>query len=414
MDFDCRTFEYGDRTPSENFQLPCIYNSSMRGSDMYWKISFDGESLITEYGSLDGDPQISKRVVETNTSGRSLIEQAWLEAKQRYKKKVVRDGYRKLSVDGSDVKQDFKCMKGNKYRIGMRFTWPAYVQKKLDGIRMNCWLNGNPEINDVLCMKSNQGTDYTGRISHFITPLIEILIRLPPGSIIDCEIYRHGWEFEKIVSLVKTLDPSEEQLEEKKLLECWIFDVYYYDNDVGDPCIEDRCETLISVFERIRDESEELFKEVFSIVRILQTDVALSEDDMLALHKQYVEDGYEGAMIKKVSNGAKHGSKAYLSSIYKCGRTSNILKYKETDDFEVKIVDVVSAKGEDTGTAVFFVEDDEGRRFWVRPKGSRERRAKYLKERKSLIGLMLTITHIGFTKHGVPKNAVGKCVRDYE
>jgi hypothetical protein len=54
-----------------------------------------------------------------------------------------------------------------------------------------------------------------------------------------------------------------------------------------------------------------------------------SHDELLLQHGQHVSMGYEGIMIKKISNGYQPESKEYNESLYRPGKSNHILKYKD-------------------------------------------------------------------------------------
>ena len=130
--------------------------------------------------------------------------------------------------------------------------------------------------------------------------------------------------------------------------------------------------------------------------------VLYNKDQLFKAHDMYVEQGYEGAIIRN------------LEGLYEFGfRSNNLIKLKQFDDLEFEIVDVVEATGRDAGTAIFICRCGGGE-FNVKPQGSRELRADYFKNADKLIGKMVTVQYQGFSDDGIPRFPSAISVRDYE
>ena len=124
--------------------------------------------------------------------------------------------------------------------------------------------------------------------------------------------------------------------------------------------------------------------------------------DIYELHDKYVAEGYEGAIIHNIDG------------LYEFGfRSNDLIKLKSFMDSEYKIVGVVEATGRDEETAVFVCECEAGQ-FNVKPMGTRELRADYFKNRKKLIGKMVTVKYQELSDDGIPRFPSAISIRDYE
>ena len=121
-------------------------------------------------------------------------------------------------------------------------------------------------------------------------------------------------------------------------------------------------------------------------------------------HKTYVEEGYEGLIIR--SQDGKYEPDH---------RSSSLLKLKSFKDDEFEIVDFKEGKGNDKNTVIFTCKTNEDSKFFeVRPRGTREERRKMFENGKSYIGKSLTVKYFELTDDGIPRFPVGIAVRDYE
>ena len=93
-----------------------------------------------------------------------------------------------------------------------------------------------------------------------------------------------------------------------------------------------------------------------------------SKKDLPAVHKQYMEAGYEGTMIREAS------------SVYEVGKRSNyLLKHKDFMTEEYKVIGMRECTGKDVGTPTWVCVTPSGNEFTVRPEGTREFAVKCLK-----------------------------------
>lgn len=119
-------------------------------------------------------------------------------------------------------------------------------------------------------------------------------------------------------------------------------------------------------------------------------------------HDKFVRQGYEGVIIRN------------YAELYEFGfRSNDLVKLKAFMDSEYKIVDVVEATRRDEGTAVFVCECEAGQ-FNVKPMSTRELRADYFKNRKKLIGKMVTVKYQELSDDGIQRFPSVIAVRDYE
>jgi len=89
-----------------------------------------------------------------------------------------------------------------------------------------------------------------------------------------------------------------------------------------------------------------------------------------------------------------------------------LLKLKDFQDAEFRIVDVEEGKGSFRGKAIFVCETDEGYRFNCAPEGSMEHRAELYRTRKNHIGKWLTVRYQALTEDGAPQFPVGVDIRE--
>lgn len=387
------------------WKLVPLYKLLATGDILFWQIGYKGGSwLETRCEYNDGTVVVDK--IEVKSSG-NLQEDVLREARTQYKLKYY-EGYQ----PAGDINPPLvKAMKGYEYKEGSIKNWPVYTQAKLHGIKMMCQdlgkatgMSGTTITGRIISMRSWLNNPFT-HLSHIEMELYDFFPYLPKYATLDGELYNHGMDFSTLTSAVKTVKTTHPRLHD---VQFWICDISYEDPD-GAP-FEQRCALLINAFRRyIKDKSTTGNPDDLSVMpntfRILPTLVARSHHDIINQHNKHVEAGYEGIMIKKISNGHAPGSKLYNESLYKSGKCNHILKYKQFIDEEVSILDV---KYHDQGLVHFTVQDKRGNIFDVSMNGLHQ------SYHYPIIGKDLTIRYTEFSINTIPLNPIVIAIRDYE
>jgi ATP-dependent DNA ligase len=124
--------------------------------------------------------------------------------------------------------------------------------------------------------------------------------------------------------------------------------------------------------------------------------IANNEDEVKAHHDTWVQQGYEGAMIRLL-----HGK-------YAAGaRSRELLKVKEFDETEYKFMFWEYGQREEDLIAVCSSASGEFRAKMIGTKTEKLELAKH----PSHTG-MITIKHFGLTEDGFPRFPIGKAFRD--
>ncbi|MCK4976083.1 MAG: hypothetical protein KAS36_04055, partial [Anaerolineales bacterium] len=155
------------------------------------------------------------------------------------------------------------------------------------------------------------------------------------------------------------------------------------------------------------DKAEIVTSLTTSAVELTENIYVLKEDQLEDIHDLFVDEGYEGLMLRNID------------SPYEFSRSWNLVKYKVMKDSEFKIVDAEQAlKGKQKGAIIWICETPQGDRFNVVPNGTIESRKKLWAEweadPKEFIGKELTVQYQELTPKGIPRFPKGLGIRDYE
>lgn len=368
----------------DTLTLPRMYALSKKGSVRVYEIivrDFGNHAIVTTRKKVTLNGKWTEDNYEYHTgvnigkaNETTYIEQAISEAKSMFKKlqdagfsTELPDASSKFNTDANGKIKPMLAIGFNEKRI----KFPCLVQPKYDGVR--CTIT---EDSNGIHILSRKGKPY--KIPHLEKWASEHKELLP----LDGELYNHKeLTFQEIISAVKKVSAITSKIR-----------YVVYDKPLEEVSNKERWENICSDFENIPKDIAYRSNYVYcdNMVQILD------------YHKKCVSEGYEGVIIRNLDGEYEFGF-----------RSNNLIKYKEFNDAEFEIVDVVEATGRDCGTAIFVCKC-EGGQFNVKPQGTRELRAEYFKNAKKLIRKMVTVQYQGLSNDGIPRFPSAITIRDYE
>lgn len=354
-----------------------------------WEVHFENDSYWTVSGQLEGKKVTSKPTLVVPKVSRTLTEQLELEMNSIIK--VKRD--KKYVDDVNKVKNAEQDLDGYSPMLAKKWEehkhkikFPCIVQPKLDGVRCLITKDG---------MFSRNRQRYTS-CQHIWEALTPLFVKFPDAKL-DGELYSHDLKdnFEEIISAARKSaeHATDEDIARQQKLKYYIYDVAYINHNYNqNTSFKDRFNALIYFFN-----THQHLKNI--VVLETHNDIK-SEEEIIKLHDQFVEDGYEGAMIRNTDMP------------YEGKRSHNLLKLKNFQDAEFEILGVNEGKGNLAGHAgTFTVKLNEEQTFNAKLTGKIERLKWIFEHQHEVIGKMATIRYQNLTKDGVPRFCVCKSVR---
>lgn len=359
--------------------LPKLYKRTTTGKIQEWEIYLEGDRYWTVTGQQGGKkitnpPTIClpKNVGKANeTTGE---EQAFLEAKAKWKKQTEKHYNR--TVEDVDTSKYFKVMLAKSYEDKKdSILWDgALVSPKLDGIRFVAKKDNSHSRNG----KPLGGGDV---IRDILSPLFEKY----PDLVLDGELYNHEFkdDFNTLVSLIKRDRNKISSDKMASILEHLQYHVY--DMDVTST------DTYLTRYHRVKDIITKEFPDLLKYIKFVKYRPVSSHDEMIGYYTKFIEDGYEGAIIR-------------YNIKYENKRTWNLLKVKEFQDEEFIISNIIEGVGRRANTAgAIELKLKSGDTFNSNIKGGYELYDEIWKNRESLIGKTATVQFFGYTEYGVPR-----------
>jgi len=274
-----------------------------------------------------------------------------------------------------DASGNQKPMLATDWKKIKKIEYPVYVQPKLDGVRclMIVSCTNQMGVTSSVQYLSRSGKSY-GTLNH-----ITASCDFPEGDyILDGELYSDKLSFQRIVAATK------KQTADSLLLQFRCYDVV----------------STKTQAERI-SEYQQLVKDLNSpFVTAVETHLVTSQDMVQSLHDKWVQEGYEGAMIR-VPNGRYIGA-----------RSRELLKVKEFDETEYYFQKFEKGQRDEDLIAVCKTSIfEDAKEFRAKMIGTVEEKEVLFTSNKQKDSL-ITIKHFGKTEDGLPRFPIGKAFRD--
>jgi DNA ligase-1 len=403
-----RAIHMARRTVS--MQQPTLYRKSSKGKLLQWTVWTEENTIITEWGESTGQLQTTQDLIkECKNPGKknetTPTQQAEKEAKALWTKKL-KGGYVKTSTaamagETSElIKGGIWPMLAHRYdKKGDKISFPAYAQPKLDGHRCIAMVDENGKCT-LWSRKRMQITS----MPHIVKAIEEL------GCVgyLDGELYNHAYkdEFETITHMIKRDTP------------CPGGHGCTRTAARGGPC-KGYTEVQYHIYDTV-PLPENIDVATFEL-RIGQRDLVLKtpkdplipvdtidvedEDDVMLAFERWLDEGYEGAIIRNRAGKYK--------SVSASSRSTDLQKVKEFDDDEFIITDVKEGKGKLAGHGIFICKTADGAAFEAKMKGKLVDLKQYWDDKSLAVGRQMTVQYQGYTKKSkVPRFPVAVRFRE--
>jgi len=363
-----------------------LYHKGKKGELRQWRIWTEGADIVTEYGQVDGQMQISRKAASAKNVGRanetSPERQAELEAQSMWTYKVER----KYAETPEGAQEQLPLpMLAHKFEGSKKkkFTYPAHIQPKLDGVRCLAQRDEDGQI----VLTSRQGKPWN-------IPLVASQLDewLEDGMTLDGELYVHGESCQRVTSWAKSSDPNGKSYKpESSQLVYHIYDIPVIDGDES-LTWEERANRMY--VPHVIQESDN--------VAIVDGIIVDNEAEMWTQYKLYMSEGYEGAILRAFDG-------QYLWGY----RSAGLLKVKKFQDAEFTVASARDGKGKMEGCVIFLCGNDltDGTFECTMKVPMAERRLMY-EQRDQYIGRKLTVRFFDRTDDQIPRFPVGIVFRD--
>lgn len=343
--------------------------------------------IFRESGYTDGKKTVKKKYVRKGTNKGKSNENSPLENALFIANNLIKDKIEENFVNNIlDVDLPPKYLyPALAISDTKKAKYPCFVQPKLNGARAVSFRH----LKDNRLLSRNR-KEFAG-VAH-ITESLFLFDNFSP----DGEIYKHGLNFQQLISLMKK-EYKEGENEDYKDLSSIDLEYHVYDLAIPDKTYLERKEIL-----------DNIIPAGHPIIKQVETVQVNSFDEVKKYHDKWVAEGYEGIIIRN-----KDEKYAFND------RNKSLIKYKEFQDEEFEIVGYEIEEYDDSLNnqmleLVIWKCKAGNETFNVRPVGSVIDRAAALKTADEQIGKMYTVRFQEKSKDSVPIFPTGLGVRDYE
>lgn len=357
-------------------ELPKLFKKTATGATQEWQIFVEDGYYHTISGQVDGKKIINAptRCLGKNSGKKNETtpeEQAELEAKAKWQKKRD-EGYIEDvdSLDGANPLRLDPMLAKDYEDYKDKLTFPVFSQPKLDGLR---------------CVVTREGA-FSRQWKPFVTlqhirdavqPLFD---KYPDLLALDGEMYSHELKdkFEEIVSIVKQPKASAEDIEKcKQSVQYHVYDIITKRDHL---------------FNQRQMDYRLLVREAASeSIKAVESTPAHNQEELDSIYQQYIEQGYEGQMIRKWNSSYQHK------------RTKDLLKRKDFHDAEFEIVGYKEGKGSREGCIILRLAMSDGKEFDSVPVGGIEYQKRLWTRRLDILGMQATVKYQNLSSDGIPR-----------
>ena len=340
-----------------------LYTKDNKGAMRFWSIHSEEDTLVMEHGQVGGSIQVQTEIVEENQSGRDIDEQIDLRMNSRISRKIDK-GY----------VHDYETAKNNKASNRLGLPKPMLAAKLVD-VKNIDYTNAvtQPKFDGNRCMiycEDGVNKAYT-RNGKQIETIQHILddITIDDDTILDGELYCHGYPLQTIVSWVKRLQGNTLKLK-----------FHLYDIVLPNSPYNERSAVIRGL-------------PLGNSISSVYGDSIASHEDVMANFRRYRAEGYEGAIIRWGDAGYEDGK-----------RSKHLVKVKEWIDEDFMVIEInPSADGWAILTCLAGKND---KTFTVSAPGTMDDKFEVMRKKLKYTYRKVTVEYANLTKDGIPFHPV--------
>lgn len=366
--------------------------------DENWSEENHGYVIQRSYGQVNGKTTYSPKIVvdktkqkrnwveqytlQFNSEVKKYLDKGYVEVEKHpneYSESELQEIYGDVATNQAGVIKPMLAKKQDDVTNRKIFDKEWLCSRKLDGVRCLMYWDGK-EIHTA----SRGGEHYDPATTHLRKneDLIEFF-KEHPNIILDGELYRHGKTLQQISGAAR----MEKNAYDCDWLQYWIYDCY--DKSLPEFVALERYNFLINNIDYFCKGDEE--DEVISDIYVLSQIEVSGEDNIWKLHDKFVEEGFEGCVVRNPDRPYKPK-----------GRTNDMIKFKnyKSEDFLVVDYELGLRGSEDM---VFICELPDGRTFKAMPVGDRVTKEEYVENfEEKYKDHMAECTYFNYSDEGKP------------
>lgn len=336
-----------------------LYKKDSKDKLRSLEVFAEEDKVVQVSGLLEGKKVRNETQCKAKNVGRSNAttpeEQAVKQAEAKIESKLS-EGYFK-TLEEAENTVVIGPMLAEKYEAkAKKIVWKdgVWIQPKLDGMRC-LGLKDN-----VLMSRGNKQLETLGHLHDDVNKLRKFIDSIPDG-----ELYAHGLTFQENMRLIKKYRKGETEAVK-----------YHVYDHISNASFAGRSTDIKEAIESLE----------LTNIEFVPTHLVHSEEEMMALHHQFIAEGYEGTMIRWGDFGYEMRH-----------RCDGLLKYKVFIDKQFKVLDIEPFEAKpDQGVVVL----DGFKANMAMPHSIRR---EVLANKEEYIGQMAELRYFEETDGGLPR-----------
>lgn len=339
-----------------------------------WDDNLHAYAIYRTTGILGGKMTEQPNIyIKVGKASRTLKEQVELEYKSNIKKYLDK-GYKLLEEELESYTEDQlneiigairtsqngvpkpqlakQADKINNQKIFDKKYWGS---RKIDGLRCLIYMGDDGELHTASRGAMNYDAAMYEILSH---PNLIKLFKENEGLIMDGECYKHGYSLQQLNSVART---------QVKAVDYEILQFYWYDIidlNLNATARINKINNLAKSLNLTFNPEREFKKDELRIQLVPHVEIS-GWDNIMKLHNDYVEEGWEGLVIR------------LQDSVYGPNkRTNDWIKVKCYKQDTFKVIDIEQGLRH-YDDMVFILETEEGKQFKAKPFGDRNQKIEY-------------------------------------
>lgn len=339
-----------------------------------WDDNLHAYAIYRTTGILGGKMTEQPNIyIKVGKASRTLKEQVELEYKSNIKKYLDK-GYKLLEEELESYTEDQLneiigairtsqngvpkpqlAKQADKINNQKTFDKKYWGSRKIDGLRCLIYMGDDGELHTASRGAMNYDAAMYEILSH---PNLIKLFKENEGLIMDGECYKHGYSLQQLNSVART---------QVKAVDYEILQFYWYDIidlNLNTTARINKINDLAKSLNLTFNPEREFKKDELRIQLVPHVEIS-GWDNIMKLHNDYVEEGWEGLVIR------------LQDSVYGPNkRTNDWIKVKCYKQDTFKVIDIEQGLRH-YDDMVFILETEEGKQFKAKPFGDRNQKIEY-------------------------------------
>lgn len=343
-----------------------IFKKSEDGDIRYLDIQAFSDGRLTQTSGIVGtvNPVTHEKVCKAKNAGKKNESTPGVQALKEMESlitKKIREGYFEKMADAINKEVILPMLAKDYKKEFKKIDWNhTFVQIKYDGMRCLAHIKDGKV---KLISRENVEIKTMGHI-------VEELSKIKEDIILDGELFVEA-NFQENMKAIKSY---KEGISEK--ISYYIYDIVSQD-----------------IFSKRSKHIKELIQPLNTKhLKIVSTYKINSELELKDYHKKFIEEGFEGTIIR-------------LDEPYRINiRSSSLLKYKDFQDIALEIIDIVPCEQRPTWGKPQF--ELNGKKFEAGMKYTHAQREDFLANKKQYIGKIGEVRFFEYSENGIPRFAI--------